>query len=175
MQKIKSVSKESSQLFRQAFDALQTTKNSPVSGSKFAISPDKKKPYRPLSFTRFDPPPSVNQNDRLNYKKNGISEKVMRKLSAGKITIEDELDLHGYIVNEAQKELERFLTDCHAKQYQYVRVIHGKGYGSVNGQPRLKNSINQWLREYNIVLAFCSAPSNSGGVGAVQILLKKNN
>jgi DNA-nicking Smr family endonuclease len=37
----------------------------------------------------------------------------------------------------------------------------------------LKQKVNDWLRQKNEVLAFCSARPNDGGSGAVYVLLKR--
>ena len=50
-------------------------------------------------------------------------------------------------------------------------MIHGKGYGSVSGQPVLRNHVRSWLMQRDEVLAFCDAPAGAGGNGAVVILL----
>jgi DNA-nicking Smr family endonuclease len=51
--------------------------------------------------------------------------------------------------------------------------VHGKGNGSWQKQPVLKNKLNQWLRQRDEVLAFCSARPCDGGTGAIYVLLKK--
>ena len=156
------IASEDRELFRQAVDAIGNMEHSAVA---------KKNISKAISYDYSDAPPSVGPNDRLYYKTHGVRERTMRRLSTGKITIEDELDLHGYTVAAAQKALDCFLASCHSKQYRCIIVIHGKGYGSTHGMPILKNKINQWLRACNIVRAFCSAPSNNGGVGAALVLL----
>jgi len=54
-----------------------------------------------------------------------------------------------------------------------VRIIHGKGKGSENNLPILKNNLDQWLRRQDHVLAFCSARPIGGGTGAVYVLIKR--
>jgi DNA-nicking Smr family endonuclease len=53
-----------------------------------------------------------------------------------------------------------------------VRVIHGKGLGSVNKEPVLKNKVRNWLAQKEEVLAFCQARAADGGSGALIVLLK---
>jgi len=53
-----------------------------------------------------------------------------------------------------------------------VRIIHGKGYGSREQAPVLKNSLNSWLRQHPDVLAFSSTRPEHGGTGAVHVLLR---
>ena len=53
-----------------------------------------------------------------------------------------------------------------------MRIVHGKGLRSRQGQPVLKVKVNHWLRQREEVLAFCSARPVDGGTGAVYVLLK---
>jgi DNA-nicking Smr family endonuclease len=53
-----------------------------------------------------------------------------------------------------------------------VRVVHGKGLGSPNREPVLKNKVRRWLAQRDEVLAYCEAPRHEGGGGAVLVLLK---
>ncbi len=53
-----------------------------------------------------------------------------------------------------------------------VRVIHGKGLRSPKREPVLKGKVRQWLAQRDEVLAFCQAPTNQGGSGALLVLLR---
>ena len=53
-----------------------------------------------------------------------------------------------------------------------VRVIHGKGLGSVNKEPVLRNKVRNWLVQKDEVIAFCQARPIDGGAGALVVLLK---
>ncbi|NIW87182.1 MAG: DNA mismatch repair protein MutS, partial [Gammaproteobacteria bacterium] len=65
------------------------------------------------------------------------------------------------------------LKGCRARQLRCVRVVHGKGHGSLHKLPVLKTKVQGWLRQRDEVLAFCSARPVDGGTGAVYVLLKK--
>ena len=67
-----------------------------------------------------------------------------------------------------------FLGECKVQAVSCVLIIHGKGYGSKNKSPIIKNKLNQWLRNHSIVWGFCSAQPNNGGTGAVYVYFKKN-
>ena len=54
-----------------------------------------------------------------------------------------------------------------------VLIIHGKGSRNSSNAPILKNAVNEQLRRLDAVLAFCSALSEDGGVGALYVMLKK--
>src|SRR5260363_336 len=53
-----------------------------------------------------------------------------------------------------------------------VRVIHGKGWGSPDGQPVLKAKVRLWLAQIEDVIAFCPARLQHGGEGVVIVLLR---
>ncbi|NCN25518.1 hypothetical protein COT94_02460 [Candidatus Falkowbacteria bacterium CG10_big_fil_rev_8_21_14_0_10_37_14] len=79
------------------------------------------------------------------------------------------LDLHGFILDEAQEEVVDFLTEAKNKNYRLIRIITGKGIGSVNGHPVLK----PWLEGYlsNHGYRWRLAKINEGGAGALDISL----
>jgi DNA-nicking Smr family endonuclease len=110
--------------------------------------------------------------DEMFFKRPGIQDKVMAKLRKGKFAIERELDLHGMTGRDAQAALNRFLLHCRHHDIGSVCIIHGKGRGSPDGKPVIKNKLNRWLQSNNQVLAFCSARACDGGTGAVYVLLK---
>ncbi len=83
-----------------------------------------------------------------------------------------ELDLHGLTARHAHSTLELFFRDCHRRRVRCVHIIHGKGYGSEDRQPVLKQKLNLWLRQRHDVMAFCSATSRDGGTGAAYVLLR---
>jgi DNA-nicking Smr family endonuclease len=53
-----------------------------------------------------------------------------------------------------------------------VRIIHGKGLGSVARQPVLKAKVFGWLVQKEEVLALCQARAQDGGSGALVVLLR---
>ena len=116
----------------------------------------------------------VESGDELFFKRPGVQQRVMEKLRRGQFAIEKELDLHGMTVNDAETALKRFLVHCQQNQYRCVRIIHGKGLGSKDKKPIIKNRVNQWLQKNNAILAFCSARPVDGGTGAIYVLLKKS-
>jgi DNA-nicking Smr family endonuclease len=112
----------------------------------------------------------VSQEDYLIFKQSSISDKLLRKLKKGQYNVQAIIDLHGLTVSEAEIELSCFLTECAVQSIKVVLLIHGKGKNP--GTPVLKNKLNQWLRHYKNVLAFCTALPRHGGKGAVYVLLK---
>ncbi len=115
----------------------------------------------------------VATDEVLFFARSGIQQKVQKKLRRGDFPIEEELDLHGYTVNEAKTAIQDFLYECKQQQIRYIRIIHGKGYRSEQKIPVLKTHVAYWLPQHPSVLAFSSAQAKDGGTGAVYVLLKK--
>ena len=113
----------------------------------------------------------VETGEELSFARNGVSRDIQRKLRRGKYAVQDEIDLHGLTVAEAREALGNFMTHALARRARCVRVVHGKGHRSGRRGPVLKNAVNRWLRQWDAVVAFCSAPPNDGGTGAVYVLL----
>ncbi|RKZ87471.1 MAG: DNA mismatch repair protein MutS [Candidatus Parabeggiatoa sp. nov. 1] len=118
-------------------------------------------------------PANVETGEELLFVRPGIQRSVLTKLRRGQFSIKAELDLHGMIVRVAQVEVANFLRDCQNRNVRCARIVHGKGYGSWQKQPVLKNQLNNWLRQRDDVLAFCSARQVDGGTGAVYVLIKR--
>lgn len=114
----------------------------------------------------------VETGEELSFRRDGVDLKVLRKMRSGKISVHEEVDLHGMRRDEARVYLREFILYCHANGVRCVRVVHGKGHGSGPGGPVLKHGVNTWLRTWDEVLAFCSAPAHDGGTGAIYVLLK---
>ena len=98
---------------------------------------------------------------------------MLRKLRRGEWVIQAQIDLHGLRSDEARDALGAFIRDCVRREVRCVRVIHGKGLGSVNKEPVLKRKVLSWLSQNSEVLAFCLARPADGGAGALIVLLQK--
>ena len=85
--------------------------------------------------------------------------------------MQDIVDLHGLNRQEARSLLGDFLGGCLKRGLRCVRVVHGKGLRSPKREPVLKGKVRQWLARREEVLAFCQAPMNQGGSGALLVLL----
>jgi DNA-nicking Smr family endonuclease len=115
----------------------------------------------------------VESGDELGFRREGISDAVLRRLRRGEYSIRDEIDLHGLTQDEARAALGAFLAEAVAQGQRCVRIIHGKGLGSGHRGPVLKSAVNRWLRRHGHVVAFCSARRNEGGTGALYVLLAR--
>jgi len=129
--------------------------------------------YQGETFSDMFSPETVGNEEYLEYRGPGIQHKLFGKLRNGKVHIEAELDLHGMTIAKAEPSLSEFLEFCQQQQIRCVRIIHGKGWGSRDNKPVLKSKLNHWLRQSEIVLAFCSATVDDGGTGALYVLLKR--
>jgi len=110
--------------------------------------------------------------DAEKFIRPGIHQSALRKLRRTPISHAATLDLHGHNAAEARRSLTEFVRQSRHKGVRTIRVIHGKGHGSAGSQPVLKAKVREWLQEFPAVLAFCSAPPEGGGTGAVNVLLK---
>jgi DNA-nicking Smr family endonuclease len=111
--------------------------------------------------------------EELNFLRPGLSPQMLRRLRRGHWVIEDELDLHGLTRDEARERLAIFLNECKKRGVRCVRIIHGKGLGSRNKEPVLKQKVRHWLMQRDEVLAFAQARPMDGGAGAVIVMLKR--
>ena len=117
---------------------------------------------------------AVSTGEELVFVRPGVPTAALKKLRRGGWVIRGELDLHGHTGDEARVALAAFLNRCNLEDRRCVRIIHGKGYGSKNRLPVLKNKVRHWLMQREDVLAFCQARTVDGGAGAVIVLLKSS-
>ena len=173
MRKKYELNEEEKELFRSAMRGAKPYVYNKITPAR---SPDKKQPVRekeepnPLKLFEDDRTEEVSGDQLIEFHRGGLQHKVLRKLRQGQYNVEAILDLHRMTVNEAREAVNQFLLRCIEKQTRHVLIIHGKGHGREN--PILKNRLNQWLRQIEFVLAFCSATPQQGSSGAVYVLLK---
>ncbi|MFZ6748352.1 Smr/MutS family protein [Undibacterium sp. Ren11W] len=120
----------------------------------------------------FDADSLLETDDDLSYTRQGIGIDVAKKLRKGHWVIQAELDLHGMRRDQARDALADFLRQCGRTGKRCVRIIHGKGLGSVNKEPVLKKKVRNWLIQKDEVLAYSQATAADGGSGALIVLLK---
>ena len=119
-------------------------------------------------------PDELDSGEHLSWRRDGVQNRVMKKLRNGYYSIQDELDLHGMTVAEARVMLTEFLAhtvDTH--QSCCVRIIHGKGRRTATDKPVMKPFVSSWLRQRRHVMAFCSCKPVHGGTGAVYVLVRR--
>ena len=181
MSRIPDISDEDSALFREAVGEVLPIKTNLAEQqtARPAAEPNKtladnETVIQQLLDSDYDPT-ELEIGDKLYFLRTGIQKRTMRKLRRGLFPIEAELDLHGMTVEIAREALANFLRHCQHRQRRCVRVIHGKGLGSKNKKPVIKNKLNHWLQQRNEVLAYCSARQVDGGTGAIYLLLKNRH
>ena len=111
-------------------------------------------------------------DETLSFSRSGIGPDVMRKLRGGGWVTQDQLDLHGLRTDQAREALGQFIRNAVKRGFRCVRIIHGKGLGSMNKKPVLKSKVRNWLVQKDEVMAFCQARAADGGSGALMVLLK---
>ena len=162
------------ELFRQALDGV--TPLAPSNCATTHLPPARKTRITPQSepAKTQDSLSDHGASDTLlnEFMRSGISRMTLRKLRRGQPPIQDSLDLHGLNSDAARKLLQEFLRDATQHGLRCVSVIHGKGWHTDGGEGILKSRTRHWLTQCAEVLAFCEAPPNEGGGGAVKVLLK---
>ncbi len=81
------------------------------------------------------------------------------------IPITDELDLHTFRPREVKDLVPHYLEECRERGILTVRVIHGKGSGT------LRETVHALLRKLPYVRGFNLADEASGGWGATRVEL----
>ncbi len=76
------------------------------------------------------------------------------------IEIRDVFDLHTINPPDVRPVVEEYLTQARAKNFPFVRIIHGKGKGV---QRELVRSV---LARTSFVISYADAPPEAGGRGA---------
>lgn len=170
---------EDAALFREAVkDAT------PITAPKVRLFKAKPKPI-PKQFLRdeqqalrdslsddYIPAHEVETGEELLYLREGHSPDILRKLRRGHWVIQAQIDLHGLVSDEARAYVATFISDCKKRGIRCVRIVHGKGLGSRNREPILKNKLRGWLIQKDEVIAYAQAKKQDGGAGAVIVLLK---
>ena len=110
--------------------------------------------------------------------------KILRKIKKKNIKL-NLLDLHGYSLESANKEVEKFIEKSFMQGFSKLKIITGKGLHSENEKNPyvsndlsiLKNSVPEFIRNNkNLtkkIIEIKEAPNNDGGSGAFYIYLKK--
>ena len=84
-----------------------------------------------------------------------------------KIPIDGVLDLHAFRAEEVKSLVPEYLEECRRLGILQVRLIHGKGTGT------LRRTVLSLLQRNPHVLSFKTADLGGGGWGATEVILKK--
>lgn len=120
----------------------------------------------------FDVDGLLDEDPTLSYARESVGPDVVKKLRKRHWPVQDELDLHGMTRDVARGQVGDFLRRAMRRGMRCVRIIHGVGYGSPNGEPVLRSVVHSWLVQKDEVVAFCVANRADGGNGALIVLLK---
>jgi len=82
-----------------------------------------------------------------------------------KFPVTDTLDLHTFQPKEVKALLQDYLETCHRQGLKHVRIIHGKGTGT------LKRIVHSFLKQSPLVKSYSLAPETDGGWGATVVEL----
>lgn len=80
--------------------------------------------------------------------------------------ITGELDLHTFRPEEVAELLDSYLAECQRRGFERVRVVHGKGIGT------LRALVHARLRRSSHVSGIAAGDEHSGGWGATIVTLK---
>jgi DNA-nicking Smr family endonuclease len=83
-----------------------------------------------------------------------------------RIPITGELDLHTFRPAEVASLVEEYLAACRERGLYEVRIVHGKGTGT------LRETVHVLLRRSQLVESFRLGDETSGGWGATLVRLK---
>jgi DNA-nicking Smr family endonuclease len=81
--------------------------------------------------------------------------------------IDGTLDLHTFQPGEAADLVPEYLVACRERGILQVRVIHGKGGGT------LRTIVEKTLAKLPYVESFTTAEGNAGGWGATIVILRR--
>lgn len=105
-----------------------------------------------------------------------IDSRTLDRLKRGRLRPEARIDLHGMTQDQAHRALVRFLDRARAEGWRCVLVVTGKGRVSEGGGV-LRSQTPNWLNAPAIrpqVLAFAAAQPRDGGLGALYVLLRRD-
>lgn len=174
----KNLSKEDTELFRQAMAEVKPIKRT----SRDSLKPKSsdthtyrrqqaaKEPEKIVPKSSY---PDLSPEGSLYFAQPGIQSKYSKKLRHGLIPFENKLDLHGLTLEAAEKKTLSFLDQALQQEQRCVLLIHGKGVKKDAYSHTLKEMVCGCLREHPKVLGFASAIPKHGGTGALYVLLKK--
>lgn len=148
------------------------------------IEPPKPKPYVKTQSTSSEPIGSLpsdhapwsgdgSDNDELVFLRPALEKNILKKLRQGEWPVQASLDFHGNSLDTARERFMTFMQQVENAQLRCIRLVHGKGLGSKNGQPIIKQTLRAWLIQQKSVLAFCPQKNEQGGAGSTLVLLRQ--
>lgn len=81
------------------------------------------------------------------------------------LPITGELDLHTFRPQDLGELIPAYLAECHARGLREVRIVHGKGTGT------LRTTVHALLRRSPLVARFRAGDEHTGSWGATLVTL----
>ena len=117
-------------------------------------------------------------NSTLNFidetNNGGVRNKDLKKLKSGKFTIHSKIDLHGYKLNDAEKQFYNFVIKSYEQGKRNLLIITGKGQ---NGEGKIRKSLHTWINKIDLsklIIFYTHASPKDGGYGSYYVRLRKN-
>jgi len=120
----------------------------------------------------------ISNKEKLKNKDIDINKPLRQKIRS--------IDLHGYTLDQANKEISNFIKKCYIENVNKIIVVTGKGLHSQNEKNPyiskklsiLKYSVPEFIKNndelISLIYDFGTAKIEDGGSGAFYIYLKKN-
>ena len=115
---------------------------------------------------------AIDPEEYIEFMRPGLQHSKLNKLRNGQLTVQYQLDLHGFTYEDARDMVVSFIRFCHKNHYSSVRIIHGKSRRNWR-EKSMKGYVNAWLKQIPEVLGFASCLPADGGTGAVYVLLSR--
>jgi len=129
------------------------------------------------------------KKDWLKFVKSGerLENKDYFRKKKNSILKEKSIDLHGYSLDDANKEIYNFIMSCYEKNVSKIKVITGKGSRSKNEENpyqsknlsilkySVPNYINSNQELLKIIKSFNQSEIDDISKGSFDIILKKKN
>jgi phosphoribosylanthranilate isomerase len=96
-------------------------------------------------------------------------EGIMGPQAVHEMPIDGVLDLHAFSPREVKDLVPEYLEECRSRGLYSVRIIHGKGTGT------LRRIVRSLLEKNPHVLEFRTADSGGGSWGATEVSLRRKN
>lgn len=84
------------------------------------------------------------------------------------VPISDEIDLHTFAPSDVPSLVDEYLSECARLGLRVVRVVHGKGTGT------LRRTVHAALARHPLVESYALGGPNEGGWGATVVKLKSD-
>ena len=89
-----------------------------------------------------------------------------------RMAVQDELDLHEMLLDDAVAATRSFLDSSYSKGLRKVRIITGKGIHSKNGEAVLRPAVTDVCRSHPKVREVTVPKAAEGGSGALTVIFK---